>query len=77
MKQYNCGLPVSLIEAMMVAATLTGGGRMQARCWALVASLVTLVGAVVLVAGFPIGAEDFAGTHWHWFAVPCFGAPCS
>ncbi|MEI8372142.1 MAG: NADH-quinone oxidoreductase subunit M [Planctomycetota bacterium] len=52
-----------------VAATLTGGGRMQARCWALVASLATLVGAIVLVAGFPIGAEDFAGTHWHWFAA--------
>ncbi len=52
-----------------VAATLTGGGRMQARCWALVASLATLVGAIVLVAGFPIGAKDFAGTHWHWFAA--------
>ena len=51
------------------AAILTGFGRMQARCLALVASLATLVGAVMLVAGFPIGAKDFAGTHWHWFAA--------
>jgi len=51
------------------ATILPAVGRMQARCWALLASLATLAGAIVLVAGFPIGAENFAGTDWHWFAA--------
>jgi NADH-quinone oxidoreductase subunit M len=57
------------------AAILTGLGRKQARCWALAASLATLAGAIVLVANFPIeaagsaGRQDFALTHWSWFAA--------
>jgi len=52
-----------------VTAVLAGLGRTHARCWALAASLATLVGAIMLVARFPIGAENFAGTHLSWFAA--------
>src|SRR5271157_3659817 len=52
-----------------VTAILAGLGRTHARCWALAASLATLVGAIMLVARFPIGAENFAGTHLSWFAA--------
>ena len=51
------------------AAILAGLGRTQARCWALVASLATLVGAIVLVARFHIGDAAFAATDYPWFAV--------
>jgi NADH-quinone oxidoreductase subunit M len=51
------------------AAILAGLGRTQARCWALAASLATLVGAVVLVARFHVGAAAFAATDCPWFAL--------
>ena len=42
---------------------------MQARCWALLASLATLVGAIVLVARFHVGDAAFAATDYAWFDV--------
>jgi NADH-quinone oxidoreductase subunit M len=49
------------------AAVVTGFGK-QARLWALVASLATLGGAIVLAAGFAIGDKAFAATDYNWFA---------
>ena len=49
------------------AAVLAGLGRTQARCWALAASLATLVGAVVLVARFHVGDAAFAASDYSWF----------
>ena len=51
------------------AAILTGLAGRHARCLALAASLATLAGAIALVAHFPIGADDYAGTHLPWFAA--------
>ncbi len=51
------------------AAILAGLGRTQARCWALAASLATLVGAIVLVARFHAGDAAFAATDYPWFAA--------
>jgi NADH-quinone oxidoreductase subunit M len=50
------------------AAILTGFAGKRARCWALAAGLATLVGAIVLVARFPVGAAAFAATDCGWFA---------
>ncbi len=51
------------------AAIVTGLAGRHARCLALAAALATLAGAIVLVAHFPIGADDYAGTHLPWFAA--------
>ncbi len=62
---------VLLVTLLLPAATaiLAGLGRTQARCWALAASLATLVGAIVLVARFHVGDAAFAATDYPWFAV--------
>src|SRR5271169_2423507 len=51
------------------AAVLAGLGRTRARCWALAASLATLVGAIVLVIRFHVGDAAFAATDYPWFAA--------
>ena len=51
------------------AAILAGLGRMQARCWALAASLATLVGAIVLAANSTSAMRHFAATDYPWFAA--------
>jgi NADH-quinone oxidoreductase subunit M len=51
------------------AAIFTGCGRNQARLVALVASLATLAGAIVLAAKFPIGDPAYAATDYPWFAA--------
>ena len=60
-----------LATLLLPAATaiLAGVGRTHARCWALAASLATLVGAIVLVARFPTGNPAFAATDYPWFAA--------
>jgi NADH-quinone oxidoreductase subunit M len=61
-----------LVTLLLPAATaiLAGLGRTQARCWALASSLATLVGAIVLVARFPVDdavrAAKFALTDYPW-----------
>jgi NADH-quinone oxidoreductase subunit M len=50
-------------------AVLAGLGRTQARCWALAASLATLIGAIVLVVRFHVGDTAFAATDYPWFAA--------
>jgi len=60
-----------LITLLLPAATaiLAGLGRTPARCWALVASLATLAGAIALVVGFPVGNPAFAATNYPWFVA--------
>ena len=60
-----------LITLFLPAAgvVLAGLGGTKARCWAFVASLATLVCAIVLAAKYPIGNDAFAHTQWHWFAA--------
>jgi NADH-quinone oxidoreductase subunit M len=50
------------------AAVFTAFAQKQARYWALIASLATLAGAVLLASRFPIGAAEFGRTDWSWFA---------
>ena len=50
------------------AAVLLGVGRVPARAWALGASLLSLVGAIVLASQYPAGTETFALTDVAWLA---------
>ena len=66
-----------LVTLLLPAATaiVAGLGRRapctqgRARCWALAASLATLVGAIWLAARFHAGAVAFAANDYPWFAA--------